>query len=94
MHRIPLNVLRRDVVLVPQDILLFSDTISNNIRLGNPETSLQNVYDAAQVAQVYDEIMELTTSLTPWWENGASPFPEVRNNAWQSPGRCSPIPRC
>ena len=58
VHRIPLNVLRRDVVLVPQDIFLFSDTISNNIRLGNPETSLQNVYDAAQVAQVYDEIME------------------------------------
>ena len=39
LHRIPLNVLRRDMVLVPQDIFLFSDSISNNIRLGSPETS-------------------------------------------------------
>jgi ATP-binding cassette subfamily B protein len=56
--KIPLNVLRRDLVLVPQDIFLFSDTIANNIRLGNPETSMEQVYESARVAQVYDEIME------------------------------------
>ncbi|MBW6513478.1 MAG: ABC transporter ATP-binding protein/permease [Candidatus Syntrophosphaera sp.] len=58
LHRVPLNVLRRDMVLVPQDIFLFSDTISNNIRLGSPETSTEEVYEAAKVAQVYDEVME------------------------------------
>ena len=58
VRRIPLNVLRRDLVLVPQDIFLFSDTISNNIRLGNPEMDLEAVYEAARIAQVYDEIME------------------------------------
>ena len=58
VHRIPLNVLRRDMVLVPQDIFLFSDSISNNIRLGNPETPIEQVYEAARLAQVYDEIME------------------------------------
>ncbi len=58
LHTIPLQVLRRDMVLVPQDIFLFSDTIANNIRLGNPETSLEAVYEAAKIAQVYNEIME------------------------------------
>lgn len=58
LHRIPLKVLRRDVVLVPQDIFLFSDSISNNIRLGSPQTSDEKVYEAAKLAQIYDEVME------------------------------------
>ncbi|MDD4310411.1 MAG: ABC transporter ATP-binding protein, partial [Candidatus Cloacimonetes bacterium] len=58
LFTIPLKVLRRDMVLVPQDIFLFSDTIANNIRLGNPETTIEAVYEAAKVAQVYDEIMD------------------------------------
>jgi len=58
VHSIPLQVLRRDMVLVPQDIFLFSDSIANNIRLGNPETSIEAVFEAAKVAQVYDEIMD------------------------------------
>ena len=58
VRKIPLKVLRRDMVLVPQDIFLFSDTISNNIRLGNPDTPLEDVFEAAKAAQVYDEIMD------------------------------------
>lgn len=58
LHTIPLNVLRRDMVLVPQDIFLFSDTIANNIRLGNPNTSDEAVYNAAKAANVYNEIMD------------------------------------
>ena len=58
VHRIPLQVLRRDMVLVPQDIFLFSDTIANNIRLGNPEASDEEVFEAARIANVYDEINE------------------------------------
>jgi ATP-binding cassette subfamily B multidrug efflux pump len=45
-------------VMVPQDIFLFSDTLANNIRLGNPDASLEDVYDAARAAQIYDEIMD------------------------------------
>lgn len=58
LYRIPLEVLRRDLVLVPQDIFLFSDTIANNIRLGNPDQPIDSVYEAARIASVYDEIME------------------------------------
>lgn len=58
VHRIPLNVLRRDVVLVPQDIFLFSDTLTNNIRLGSPDKPIEEVYKAAKIANIYDEIMD------------------------------------
>lgn len=58
LFSIPLQVLRRDAVLVPQDIFLFSDTIANNIRLGNPDTTDDAVYEAAKTARVYDEIMD------------------------------------
>jgi ATP-binding cassette subfamily B protein len=52
------ELFRRDAVLVPQDIFLFSDTIANNIRLGNPDTTDDAVYEAAKTARVYDEIMD------------------------------------
>ncbi len=58
LHAIPLNVLRRDMVMVPQDIFLFSDTIANNIRLGNPNKSDEDVFVAAKIANVYHEIMD------------------------------------
>ncbi len=58
IFQVPLKVLRRDMVMVPQDIFLFSDTIANNIRLGNPEMSIEAVYEAAKTANIYSEIME------------------------------------
>ena len=58
VYSIPLEVLRRDMVLVPQDIFLFSDTLANNVRLGNPAVDDEAVFNAARSANVYDEIME------------------------------------
>jgi ATP-binding cassette, subfamily B, multidrug efflux pump len=58
LYTIPLKTLRHDLVIVPQDIFLFSDTIANNIRLGKPDASLEEVYEAAKAAQIYDEIRE------------------------------------
>lgn len=58
LYQIPLSILRRDMVLVPQDIFLFSESIADNIRLGKPDASDEEVFEAARIAQVYDEIME------------------------------------
>lgn len=55
---IPLQTLRRSIIIVPQDIFLFSDTITNNIRLGNPNTPIERVYEVAKQAQVYTDIKE------------------------------------
>lgn len=58
VHKIPLEVLHRDIVMVPQDIFLFSETLANNISLGRPDASRQEIEDATKLAQVYDDIMD------------------------------------
>jgi ATP-binding cassette, subfamily B, multidrug efflux pump len=44
-----LGVLRRNIGVVLQDVFLFSDTIGNNITLGNPEISKEKVLYAAEL---------------------------------------------
>lgn len=55
--RIRLNDLRRAIAYVPQDSFLFGTSISNNIRYGKPDVSFDEVYLAAQAAQIHDEIL-------------------------------------
>jgi len=80
IYSIPLEVLRKNIVVVPQDIFLFSDSIANNILFGKGEElrakgeelrakseelrakgeeQREEVEDAAKIAQIYDEILEL-----------------------------------
>lgn len=58
VDRIPLQTLRQEIVLVPQDIFLFSESLADNIRLADVNASMEQVYEAARIAQVYDEIMD------------------------------------
>lgn len=58
LFTIPLEVLRKSMVMVPQDIFLFSDTIANNIALGKPHATIEEIYQAAKYAAIYDEINE------------------------------------
>ena len=57
IHCIPLRVLRRSVGYVPQDTFLFSDTIRENIAFGRLDATEKEIEEAAQMAQVYDDIM-------------------------------------
>ncbi len=57
-HRIPLRVLRRSIGYVPQDTILFSDTIRENIAFGMPDAADEKIEEAARIAQIYDDIME------------------------------------
>ncbi|MBL1260658.1 MAG: ATP-binding cassette domain-containing protein [Thiotrichaceae bacterium] len=52
-----LETLRRQFGLVPQDPFLFSVTIAENIALGCPEASLDDVRAAARLACIDDEIL-------------------------------------
>jgi len=58
IHRIPLKVLRRSVGYVPQDTILFSDTIRENITFGMPDATEERIEEAARIAQIYDDITE------------------------------------
>ena len=51
--------LRAAIGMVPQDTVLFNDTILYNIRYGRPEASDREVREAARLAQIHDFIMAL-----------------------------------
>ncbi|MES3706336.1 ABC transporter ATP-binding protein [Staphylococcus ureilyticus] len=52
--------LRHQIGLVQQDNVLFSDTIKENILLGKPDATDEEVIAAAKMANAHDFIMELT----------------------------------
>lgn len=54
----PLQKLRSSIGYVPQDNFLFSDTIANNIRFGCREASMEQVEEAAKMADVHDNIVD------------------------------------
>jgi ATP-binding cassette subfamily B protein len=51
--------LRAAIGIVPQDTVLFNDTIFYNINYGRPEASREEVYAAARAAQMHDFIETL-----------------------------------
>lgn len=51
--------LRQSVGIVPQDIVLFNDTIAYNIGYGNPKASFNEIKKAAQKAHIHDFIQSL-----------------------------------
>jgi ATP-binding cassette, subfamily B, multidrug efflux pump len=56
---VDLESLRRQIGIVLQTSLLFSDTIRNNIAYGHPDASQEEVIAAAQAAQAHDFILEM-----------------------------------
>lgn len=60
VRNIPLEVLRHDIAVVPQESFLFSDTIRGNIAFGRPDASEEEILHASQVAQLDNDIRTLT----------------------------------
>lgn len=54
-----LNTLRHQIGYVPQEALLFTGTIKENIMWGNPKATLEDVIDAAKDAQIHETIIQL-----------------------------------
>ncbi|MEY3367297.1 MAG: hypothetical protein RI973_452 [Bacteroidota bacterium] len=54
-----LSALRQRIGYVPQDVFLFSDTVSNNVRFGRAEASQEAVERFAAHAAIHQEIQEL-----------------------------------
>lgn len=59
IRNLQLKTLRENITTVPQDVFLFSDTIYNNITMGNTEISKSTVITAAKNVGVHDYIMRL-----------------------------------
>jgi len=59
IRRIKLSSLRRQIGLVTQDIILFNDTVRNNIAYGQNDIPLEKITAAARLAMAHDFIMAL-----------------------------------
>lgn len=58
VNKIRMESLRSSMSFVTQEIILFNDTVFNNIALGYPDADREKVIEAAKVANAHDFIME------------------------------------
>ncbi|WP_420976855.1 ABC transporter ATP-binding protein [Bacillus vallismortis] len=56
---VPAEGLRKQIGYVPQEVLLFSGTIKENIAWGKENASLDEIMEAAKHAQIHETIMKL-----------------------------------
>jgi ATP-binding cassette subfamily B protein len=59
VNRLPLAAVREVIAYVPQEVILFSDTIAFNITMGKPEATEEEIEAAARAAAIHDEIMAM-----------------------------------
>ena len=59
LREVALGSLHRQIGVVPQDTVLFNDTIGYNIAYGRPEASWAEVVAAAKAAKIHDFVMGL-----------------------------------
>ncbi|KIL50733.1 ABC transporter [Jeotgalibacillus alimentarius] len=59
VHEMTLKNLRSQIGFVPQEAMLFTGTIQENIRWGNEYATFEEVQEAAKRAQIHDTIMSL-----------------------------------
>jgi ATP-binding cassette subfamily B protein len=73
IDKVELYSLRRQIGIVPQDPLLFSGTVAENIALTDPDASSEAIVEAARLACAHDFIMELPSGYSSnVGERGAS----------------------
>lgn len=58
VNRLSLAAVRARIAYVPQDTLLFSDTISANISFGRPDATREEIEQAAELAAIHSEILD------------------------------------
>ena len=63
IHKASLRSLRRQIGLVTQETIIFTDTIRNNIAYADPKASDEQVYAAAKAAHADDFIAKVRSDL-------------------------------
>lgn len=54
---ISIDSLRRHIGVVPQDTVLFNETLMYNLKYANPNATDKDVYDACRAASIHDKIL-------------------------------------
>lgn len=58
IKQVNLNSLRKAIAIVPQESVLFHDTIKYNINYGNLEKKVEDVENAARMAELHESIVQ------------------------------------
>ncbi|RCW41871.1 ABC transporter ATP-binding protein [Paenibacillus prosopidis] len=58
-RRMKLDLLRKQIGYVPQEVMLFTGTVEQNIRWGKDDATLEEIMEAAKLAQIHDTILSL-----------------------------------
>lgn len=59
VRELQLSSLRRNIGVVQQDVFLFAGTIFDNIAYGKPGATVEEVYEAARRAELYEDVMAM-----------------------------------
>ncbi|CAJ0578263.1 unnamed protein product, partial [Mesorhabditis spiculigera] len=59
LKKVSLTSLRDQISIVPQDCVLFHDTIYYNLAYGNPEASREEVINAAKMADLHESVLRM-----------------------------------
>ncbi|MBR3396487.1 MAG: ABC transporter ATP-binding protein [Lachnospiraceae bacterium] len=59
IRKVTQSSLRRNIGIIQQDVFLFAGTVMENIRYGRPDATDEEVINAAKMAQIHDEIMQM-----------------------------------
>ena len=51
--------LRRNIGIIQQDVYMFAGTVRENIRYGRPDATDEEIVEAARLAELHDEIMQM-----------------------------------
>ena len=82
--------MRAAIGIVPQDTVLFNDTIEYNIAYGRPGATHDEIVAAAKLAQIHDFIAQLARRATRRRSaSAASSSRAARSSGWRSRARCS-----
>lgn len=72
LNDIPFNELRKKVSFISHSSYIFNSTIEENLRMGKPNATKEELYAALKTANLYDFVISLEKKLqTPTGENGS-----------------------
>ncbi len=60
INDLPIDYIRKAVAYVPQEPVIFSDTVASNIAIGKPDATQEEIEQAARSASIHDEIIRMT----------------------------------
>ena len=59
VNKVSLGAVRRRIAYVPQDVVLFADTVAANIAFGKPDAAREEIEAVAKAAAIHDEIIAM-----------------------------------